>query len=99
MVGPAGIDQSRDLLVAGKRGGDRAGIVGLSLDAHRQGLKSLEQDPRIERRQRRAGLPQDLMVVVEDQLLRSQNDSAENPALTVDVFGGGIDDTIGAECE
>src|SRR5262249_36047833 len=51
MVGPAGIDQSRDLLVSGKRGGDRAGIVGLSLDAHRQGLKSFKQDPRIERRQ------------------------------------------------
>src|SRR5262245_66109005 len=99
MVGPAGIDQSRDLLVAGKCGGNRAGIVGLALDAHRQGLKGFKENPRVERRQGRTGRPQDLMVVVEDQLLRPQNDSTENPALTVDVLGGGIDDTIGTESE
>src|SRR5215475_8128504 len=99
MVEPAGIDQSRDLLVASKCGGDRVGIVGLSLDTHRQGLKAFKQEPRVERRQRWTGLSQDLMVVIEDQLFRPQNDPAENPALTVDVLGGGIDDTIATECE
>jgi hypothetical protein len=69
MVRPSRIDQSRYLLVTGKRGRDRAGGVGLSLHPHRQGLEAFEQDPRIEWRQRRTGLPQDLMVVVEDQLL------------------------------
>src|SRR5215472_16131309 len=79
MFGPAGIDQSRDLLVAGKCGCDRAGAVGLPLDAYRQGLKTLEQDPRVERRQRWTGLPQDLMVVIEDQFFRNQNATTENP--------------------
>jgi hypothetical protein len=57
VVGAAGIDQPRDLGMAGKRFGDLAGGPGLPLDADRQGLEGLQQHPGIERRHGRAGLP------------------------------------------
>ena len=97
--GRPGIDQPRDLLVAGERTGDRAAFSVCRCDAHRQSLQTLEQDPGIERRQRRPGLPHDLMVVVQDQFFGAQDDAAEDAALAVDVLGRRIDDAIGAERE
>ena len=59
MVRPAGIDQPRHLRMLGKLGRHLARGVGLRAHAHRQRLQSLEHDPGVERRHRRAGLPDD----------------------------------------
>ena len=57
MVGAAGIEQPRELGVAGQRVGDRRRGFRLPLHAHRQGFQSLQQNPGVERRHCGAGLP------------------------------------------
>src|SRR5277367_4412301 len=56
MIGPARIDQSRNLWMFGKRHRECRRAVGLPPHPHRERLKTLEQHPGIERRHRRAGL-------------------------------------------
>ena len=83
----------------GERDRDGGRRVGLPAHAHRQRLQSLEQHPGIERRERRAGLADQVVDVVLDEFLRGEDDAAEAAALAVDVLGGGIDDAVGAELE
>ena len=99
MVRPARIDQPRHLRMLGERVGTLPRGVGLRAHAHRQRLQSLEHHPGVERRHRRAGLPDEGMDVVGDELLRAEDDAAEAAALAVDVLGGGIDHAVGAELE
>ena len=99
MVLAPGIDQPRELVVAGELVRDNARSLGLARDAHRQGLEALQQHPGIERRQRRPGLAQQLMIIVDDDLLARQDAAAEHAALAVDVLGRRIDDDVGPELE
>jgi hypothetical protein len=59
----------------------------------------LEQNPGVERRQRRPGLADQVVNVVLDEFLGAEDDAAEAAALAVDMLGGGIDDAVGAEFE
>ena len=99
MVGPARIDQARDLGMLGERDRDGRRRVGLPLHAHGERLEPLEQHPGIERRERRAGLADELVDVVLDELLGAEDDAAEAAALAVDVLGRRIDHAVGAELE
>ena len=83
----------------GERDRNRRRIVGLLLRAHAQRLQPLEQHPRVERRQRRSGLADQLVDVVGDEFLRAEDDTAETAALAVDVLGRRIDDAVGAELQ
>ncbi len=59
--------------------------------------RPFEQHPGVERRQRRAGVAQDVLVGLGHQLGRAQDRAAQHPALAVDVLGGRIDDDVGAQ--
>ncbi len=83
----------------GERDRDGRGGVGLPAHPHRERLQSLEQHPGIERRERRAGLPDQVVDIVLDEFFRREDDAAETAALAVDVLGGGIDDAVGPELE
>ena len=78
---------------------DPARAARLLGDANPQGFKRLEQGPGVERRKRGAGLAQEIVDMVGDELLARQDHAAEHAALAVDVFGGGVDDAIGAELQ
>src|SRR6202042_3308345 len=76
---------------------DLARALRLRGDANGQGLQGLQQRPGVERRETRAGLAQEIVDMVGDELLARQDDAAKHAPLAVDVFGGRIDDAIGPE--
>src|SRR5262249_4602385 len=77
MVRPARIDQARDLWMLGERDRDGRRGVGLPAHAHAQRLQPLEQDPRVERGQRRAGLADQRVDVVLNDFFGAENDAAQ----------------------
>ena len=76
---------------------ERGGRLGV--DAQREGLEALEQHPRVERAERRARVPDELLDRPLDVLLGAEDRTAEDAALAVDVLRGGVDDHVGAERE
>src|SRR4030095_10115943 len=84
MVGPARIEQFCHLRLLREHDRDRRRSVGLLLPAYAERLQALEQDPGVERRQRRPGLPDQLMHVVLDELLGTEDHATEATALAVD---------------
>ena len=76
-----------------------AAVAVCALDADLQRLQPLEQHPGVERAERRAGLAQEGVEVVGDELLVGEDDAAEAAALAVDVLGRRIDDDVGAELQ
>ena len=99
MVGPAGIDQARNLRMLGQDNRDGRGCVGLPAHTHAKRLQAFEQDPCVERRQRRAGLADQCCNVVLNEFFGGEDDTAEATALAVDMFGGGIDHAVGPKLE
>jgi hypothetical protein len=99
MVRPTRIDQAADLRMLDQRDRDRGGGVGLAPHPQVQRLQALEQHPGVERGHRRAGLAQEHVHVLLDEILGGEDDAAEAAALAVDVLGGRIDDAIRAERE
>jgi len=74
------------------------GGFGLGADANCKRLQPLQQNPGVERRDRRAGLAHESMDVLGDERFRGENDAAEAAALAVDMLGRGIDHDVGAQC-
>src|SRR3981189_773579 len=70
----ARMDERGNLLVAGERLRDARRGVGLASDPQMQGFEPLQQHPGVERRHRRAGLPQQHVDVVLDAFLRAQDE-------------------------
>ena len=69
----------------------------LPLHPQRQGFQALEQDPRIEGRQRRPGMAEIVEQRVVDPFARSQDDAAQAPALTVDMLGRAVHHHVRAQ--
>ena len=99
MIGPAGIDQPRDFRMLGQRLRHGRGGLGLGANPDRQSLQSLEQNPGVERRHRRAGLAHESVNVLGYERFRGEDDPAEAAALAVDVLGRGIHHDIGAQAK
>ena len=97
MIGAARIERAHDRGMLAEEVRDLARAARLRRDAHGQGLQRLEQRPGVERRETRTGLAEEIVDVVGDELLARQDHAAEHAPLAVDVFGGRVDDAIGAE--
>ncbi len=80
-------------------GGDPLRRATLRIDAQTERLEPLDKHPCIERAEARAGVADELLQVIVVELLRTQHGTAQGPSLTVDVFGGGVDDDVGTEFE
>ncbi len=98
MVGAAGIEHAADRGMRGQRVGDAAGIGAVALDAQAERLQALDQDPGVERAERRAGVADDRLQLFEDEFLRTST-APPGATLTVDVLGGGVDHDVGAELQ
>ena len=94
-----GVDDARDPGVRLEEPGHLEGAVGHPLDAQRHRLEALDEDPRVERRHRRAGVPHEVLHRAVDELLRPEHGAAEGAALPVDVLRRGVDGDVGAEVE
>src|SRR5271169_864389 len=76
---------------------DRDGGTTLPVDPELERLEPLQQQPGIERAQRRPSMPVEETEIVLDELLRRQDGTPETAPLAVDVLGRRIDDDVGAE--
>ena len=74
-----------------------SGGAALPLDAQFQRLQPFQQQPGVERAQRRPGVAVEQPEIVLDVFLAGQDRAAERAALPVDMLGRRIDDDIGAE--
>ena len=99
MVAAAGIEHARDGGMAGQRVGHLRGIGAMAVDAQAQRLHALDQHPGVERAERRAGVADDGLQLLEDELLGAEDRAAQGAALAIDVLGGGVDDDVGAPFE
>ena len=99
MVAAAGIEHAGDGGMAGQRVGHARGIGAVAVDAQAQRLQALDQHPGVERAERGAGVADDGLQLLEDELLGAQDRAAQGAALAVDVLGGGVHDDVGAPFE
>ncbi len=76
--------------------GDRGRRLALGADAHGQRLETLQHHPGVERAHRGAGLADEILQMVGQELFRAEHGAAETAALAVDVLGRRVDDDVGA---
>ncbi len=96
VVGASAVDDARDAFQARKRVGDDGGAGALCLHPDRQRLEALQHDPGVERAQGGAGLADEVLQVIGQELLAAEHRAAEAAALAVDVLGRRIDHDVGA---
>ena len=99
MILAGGIEHAGDFRARGEIIGDRHGVALLLAQTHRQGLQPLQHDPCVEGREGGTGLPQEVVHMGLDELVRGQNHPAQTAPLPVDMFRGGIDHAIGAHLQ
>src|SRR5690606_6352277 len=76
---------------------DAASIFRLLAHAQRQRLQSLQQRPRVERRQGRTGMAEIILQLFIDPLLVGKDHATEAATLTVNMLGRGIDNHMSTE--
>jgi hypothetical protein len=69
------------------------------VDAQAERLEALDQHPGVERAHRRAGVADNGLQSVDDELARAQDRAAQRAALAVDVLGCRVHHDVGAELE
>ena len=99
VIGAPGIDDLGDLAAIGKEVRDLRGIGRLLLHAQRQRLDALQKRPGIERRHGRAGVAEIILQLFLNPFLVGKDHAAEAATLAVNMFGGRINDDMGAEFE
>src|SRR5260221_9743548 len=92
-----GVEHPCDLGMGLETAGDRNRGAALAVDAELERLQPFQQQPSVERAERRSGMPVEQSEVVLDEFFRRKDGAAETAPLAVDVLGRGIDDDIGAE--
>src|SRR5437868_15013412 len=83
----AGVEHARDLWMALQITGDRLSGPALAIDPQVEGFEALEQQPGVERAQRRSGVPVKGTEVVLDEFLRCQDRAPKAAPLAIDVLG------------
>ncbi len=74
---------------------ERAGAVRAHPQLQR--LQALEDDPGVERRERRTGVAQERGERIMDQCARPEHRPAQHPPLPVEILGGRVNDEVGAQ--
>ena len=83
--------------MAGQEVGHTRGILAMGAHAQVQRLQAFQVQPGVEGADRRAGVADEGLQVIVQEVLAAQHHSAQGSALAVDVFGRGMDHDMGAE--
>ena len=82
--------------MSGEEIGDVAALRAMLAHAQLQRLQALQHDPGVERAERRAGMLQKRMKLLDDEVLGAEHDAAEAATLAVDMLGRGVEHDVGA---
>ena len=96
MAGQACVVDAFDLRLLLQPLGDGLGAGAVGLHAHPEGFQALDEQPGVERAERRAGGAQEADHLLH-QLGGAGHHAAQAATLAVDVFGGRMNDDIGAQ--
>ena len=95
VAGQEGVTEGGDRGVGFELLGDIEGVVGVSFHTDVEGLEASAEDPGVERGEGGAGATAEKVYLVYEFFF-TEDGSAEDAALAIDPFGGGMDDEVGA---
>src|ERR1043165_453394 len=99
MIVSARIEHALHARLVGEEIGDDSRGGAMPIDTQRKRLQALQQDPGVERAERRSGLLEVGVKLLIDEGLAAEHDAPETASLAIDVFGRGIANDVRAERE
>src|ERR1700752_4670959 len=97
MIVPEGVEHPPHVLFLAQKVRNLGGVPRVLPHPQVERLQALQMKPGVERADAGTGFAQENLQMILEEILLAENDATERASLAVDVFGGGMNDDVGAE--